>query len=90
VDRGCFLDQRRGDRLGRWRRCVDDPCGIAGPYETSPLVVSHWMHVKEFILQVVEVVVIKVKASLEGAIGDASLAFEEVDDLGENVIEGHR
>jgi hypothetical protein len=48
------------------------------------------MHVEEFILQVVEVVVIEVKSSLEGTIRYPSLAFEEVNDLGENVIEGHR
>jgi hypothetical protein len=37
----------------------------------------------------VEVGIIEVNSSLEGTIGYASLAFEEVDDLGEHVIEGH-
>jgi hypothetical protein len=47
------------------------------------------MHIEEFILQIVEVVVIKIEASLEGTIRYPSLAFQEVDDLGENLIEGH-
>jgi hypothetical protein len=47
------------------------------------------MHVKEFILQVIEVVVIEVKASLESTIRHTSLAFEEGDDLVEDVIECH-
>jgi hypothetical protein len=80
----------RGECWGfrdRERRCCWSL--LTSPHETSPLVVSHWMHVKEFILQVVEVVVIEVKASFQRTIGHTSLAFEEVDDLGENVIEGH-
>jgi hypothetical protein len=63
--------------------------GVASPDEPSLFVVAHWMHVEEFILQVVEVVVIKIEASLEGTIRYPSLAFQEVDDLGENLIEGH-
>jgi hypothetical protein len=62
---------------------------MACPHETSTLVVSHGMHVEEFILQVVEVVVIEVEASFQRTIRYPSLAFEEVDDLGKNVIEGH-
>jgi hypothetical protein len=62
---------------------------VTSPHETSTLVVSYWMHVKEFILQVVEVVVIEVEASFQRTIGDPSLAFEKINDLGENVIEGH-
>src|SRR5215831_4076613 len=64
-------------------------CLLTNPHKTSILVVSHWMHVEEFILQIVEVVVIEVKASLEGTIGYPSLACEEVDDLGEHLIKGH-
>jgi len=44
---------------------------------------------KQLVLQVVEVVVIEVEASLEGTIGYPSLALKEVDDLGKNFIEGH-
>jgi hypothetical protein len=64
-------------------------CRVASPNESPPFVVTYWMHVKEFILQVVEVVVIEVKASLESTIGYPSLAFQEDDDLGEDFIEGH-
>jgi hypothetical protein len=62
---------------------------LTSPHETSTLVISHRVHVEEFILQVVEVVVIEVEASFQRTIGDPSLAFEEVNDLGENLIEGH-
>src|SRR4030095_5121007 len=89
LDRGWVLNQRRWDRLGRRSRCVDGPFDIPYPHETSTLVVLHWMHVEEFILQVVEIVVIKVKASLEGTVGYTSLPFQEGDDLVENFIEGH-
>jgi hypothetical protein len=40
-------------------------------------------------LYTVEVVVIEVKASFQRPIGHASLACQKVDDLGEEVIEGH-
>jgi hypothetical protein len=62
---------------------------ITSPHETSTLVVSYWVHVEEFVLEVIEVVVVEVKASFQCTIGDSSLAFEEVNDLGKNVIEGH-
>jgi hypothetical protein len=45
---------------------------------------------KQLVFQVFEIVVIKVKTSLEGTIGYPSLPFEQFKDLGENVIEGHR
>jgi hypothetical protein len=48
------------------------------------------MHVEEFFFEDIEVLVIQIKAHLEGAIGHPPLAFEEVEDLGENRIEGHR
>jgi len=48
------------------------------------------MRVKEFILQIVEVIVIQVKASFQRTIGHTSLTFEQCQDLGEDVIEGHR
>jgi hypothetical protein len=45
---------------------------------------------KQLVFQVVEVVVIEVKASFQRTIGYPSLACEEADDLGKNFIEGHR
>jgi hypothetical protein len=47
------------------------------------------MHVEEFFFEDIEILVIQIEAHLQGAIGDSSLAFQEVDDLGENLIEGH-
>jgi hypothetical protein len=47
------------------------------------------MHVEEFLFEDIQVLVIQIEAHLQGAIGHASLAFEEVDDLGKNFIEGH-
>ena len=47
------------------------------------------MHVEEFFLQDFEILVIQAEPSLEGTIGHTSLVFEEVNDLGKNVIEGH-
>jgi len=62
---------------------------LTSPHETSTLVITHRVYVKEFILQIVEVVVIEVEASFQRTVGYPSLAFEEVNDLGKNVIEGH-
>jgi len=62
---------------------------VTSPHETSTLVVSYWMHVEEFVLEIIEVVVIEVKASFQRTIGYPSLACEEVDDLGKNFIKGH-
>jgi hypothetical protein len=82
-----------GRRLLRWLSngsgdCLS-ACRVASPDETSPLVVSYWMHVEEFLFEDIQVLVIQIEAHLQGAIGHASLAFEEVDDLGKNFIEGH-
>jgi hypothetical protein len=65
------------------------PCSVASPNETSSFVIDDWVNIEDFFLQVLDIVVIDVKASLEGTIRDPSLAFEEVDDLGKNFIEGH-
>jgi hypothetical protein len=64
-------------------------CGVASPHEPSPFVIDDWVHIEEFCLQVLDIVVVDIKASLEGTIRYPSLAFEQVNDLGENVIEGH-
>jgi hypothetical protein len=48
------------------------------------------MHVEDFILQVVEVVVIEVEASFQRTIGYTSLTFKQFECLGEDFIEGHR
>src|SRR5262245_28817290 len=48
------------------------------------------LSVNQFFLEDIEVLVIQIEAHLQGAIGHPSLAFEEVDDLGEHFIEGHK
>jgi len=60
------------------------------PHESPIIFIDHRMCEKQLVLQVVEVVVIEVEASFQRTIGDSSLAFEEVNDVGKNVIEGHR
>jgi hypothetical protein len=62
---------------------------LTSPHESSTFVVSYWVHVEEFILEVVEVVVSEVEASFQRTIGDAALALEEANNLGEHFIEGH-
>jgi hypothetical protein len=43
----------------------------------------------QFLFQVVEVVVVNVKPSFQRPIGHPPLALEQVENLGEEVIEGH-
>ena len=76
-----WLGRGSGDFVGTF--------DVTSPDESPPFVVSYWMHVEEFFFEDVQVLVIQIEAHLEGAIGYASLAFEEVNDLGEHFIEGH-
>jgi hypothetical protein len=87
-----WLDRHSGRLccLSRLRGNCRSACHVTSPDETPPIVISHWVHVEEFILQIVEVVVIKVKSSFESTIGYTSLALQELDDLGENLVEGHK
>jgi hypothetical protein len=63
---------------------------LTNPHQPSAALIDYLRSgEQDFVFQVVEVVVIEVKASLEGTIGYSSLAFEEIDDLGKNFIEGH-
>src|SRR4030095_15527425 len=89
LDRCCFLGQRRWGRLGRRSRCVDGPFDLAGPHETSTLVISHWVHVEEFCFEGFEILVIQAEPYLKGWVGNSPLAFEESDDLVEDFIEYH-
>src|SRR5215471_8733822 len=83
------LGSRRWCCLSRLRGICLSACCVTSPNETSAFVIDNWVHIEEFVLQIVEIVVIEGKASLEGTIRYPSLAFQEVDDLGEDVIEGH-
>src|SRR6516165_12201667 len=48
------------------------------------------MHVEEFFLEHIEVLVIQIETHLEGTIRHPSLTFEQFECLGEDFIEGHR
>jgi hypothetical protein len=76
-------------RLSRGRGDFLSICRVASPDEPYPFVIDDWVNIENFFLQVLDIVAIDIKASLDGTIRDPSLAFEEVDDLGKNVIEGH-
>src|SRR5262245_16842494 len=69
----CWLSRGSGDFLSA--------CSFTRPDHTSTLLIDHRVREEQLVFQVVEVVVIEVKASLEGTIGCPSLAFEEVNDL---------
>ena len=73
---GLFMSSRLWCWLSRLRGQCLSACRVTSPDESLPFVISHWMHVEEFILQVFEIVVIEVKASLEGTIGHTSLALQ--------------
>ena len=83
------LDRRLLGWLGKMRGDFLSACSFARPDETSILFIDHRVCEKQLVLQVVKVVVIEVEASFQRTIGDPSLAFEEVDDLDEDVVKGH-
>jgi hypothetical protein len=47
------------------------------------------MNVEQLLLEVFKVLVIQIKPSFQRPIGHTPLALEQVEDLGEKVIEGH-
>jgi hypothetical protein len=72
----------RGNGLSSYR--------VTSPDEPPPVIIANWVHVEDFVLQIVEVVVIQIKAPLQCPIRHTSLTLEQFEDLGENRIEGHR
>src|SRR5262249_11219578 len=67
-----------------------DCLGITDPDQNSAILIhGDALSVNQFFLEDIEVLVIQIEAHPQGAIGHPSLAFEEVDDLGEHFIEGH-
>jgi hypothetical protein len=87
---GLLLGSRLWCCLSRWSGDFVCPCNVASPNETSSFVIDDWVNIEDFFLQVLDIVVIDIKVSLYGTIRYPSLAFEEVNDLGKNFIEGHR
>jgi hypothetical protein len=85
-----FLDSRRLCCVSKLRGNCLSACCVTSPNETSSFVIDNWVNIEDFVLQIVEIVVIEVKSSFESTIRYPSLAFEKVNDLGEHLIEGHR
>src|SRR5262249_17114612 len=70
--------------------CFLEVFGYTRPRESSFICLYlRFMDIQEFIFQIVEVVVIEVKASFQRTVGDTSLTFEQFECLGEDFIEGH-
>src|SRR5262249_27198513 len=77
--------------LGVWRKVrLRWWCGEGGrwctrfiyPHQPSAALIDNLRRgEQDFVFQVVEVGIIEVKAALEGTIGDASLPFQEIDNL---------
>src|SRR5262249_27598691 len=64
--------------------------GCTRPCESSLICLYlRFMDIEEFPFQVFQVRIIQVKASLEGTIGHPSLAFEERDNLFQDVVKRH-
>ena len=71
---------------GRWRR-PSSP----SPDQDAPLLVDRQsLRLDDFRFEVVEIRVIQAKPALQGVVGDAALALEELEDLGQECIKGHR
>src|SRR5215813_8663058 len=64
-------------RLSRWSSDFVGTFGVASPDEPPPFVISHWVHVEEFFLEHIEVLVVQIEAHLQGAIRHSSLTLEE-------------
>jgi hypothetical protein len=71
-----------GDFLGSF--------SVASPYEDSVILVDRQsLGMDDLIFQVGKVGIIESIPALEGSIGYASLAFQQFEYLGENLIAGH-
>src|SRR5215813_13668180 len=80
------LGSRLWYELGGLSDAFLDAFSCASPHESSTFVVSYWMHVEKFFFEDFEVLVIQIEAHLQGAIGHPSLAFEERDNLFQDVV----
>src|SRR4029450_4542260 len=76
--------------LGGWRGCCGGACGVTRPDENSPLLISRKaLGMNNFFFEVFDVVVINRKASFERTVRHPSLAFEERDNLFQDVVKRH-
>src|SRR4029450_3909994 len=82
-----FLNSRR---LWCLRPLRSDCLGIADPDQNSAILVRpDTLGINQFFLEHIEVLVIQIEAHLQCSIGHPSLAFEEGDDLFEDVVKRH-
>ena len=85
------LGRRSLGWLRRGRGCDRGVGSVPSPHEDSAIFIcGKLLCLDDLCLEGFEILVIEAKPYLEGRIRHASLAFQEVDDLGENLIEGHR
>jgi hypothetical protein len=70
------LGSRQLGCLSRLRGNCLSACCVPRPNETSIIFIDHRLCEKQFVLQVVEVVVIEVEASFQRTIGHTSLTFQ--------------
>src|SRR4029450_1372957 len=86
--RGRLFLNSRGLRCLRPLR--SDCLGIADPDQNSAILVRRdTLGINEFFLEHIEVLVIQIEAHLQGAIRHPSLAFEERNNLFQDVIKRH-
>src|SRR5262249_53208824 len=71
----------------RWRDYCLCAGSFASPHETATVLIDHRIRKENFAFQVFQVGIIEIKSALESAIGHASLAFQEGNDLVEDVVE---
>src|SRR5439155_18165547 len=84
-----LLARRPRRRLNRGGACERHTRRTAPHQDTACLVGSQPLGVDEFGFEVVEVGVIEVKSTLQGAIGDTALALEDLEYLREHLIKRH-
>jgi hypothetical protein len=60
------------------------------PHQDAILFVhSQFLGVNEFVLYILQIIIIQIESAFQGSVGDPFLPLKEVENLGENVIEGH-
>src|SRR5262249_49734986 len=84
-----FLYSRRLCCLSRGSGGFMCTFGVASPDEPSPVIISHRVYVEEFGFEGFEILVIEAEPYLEGRIRHTSLAFEERNNLFQDVVKRH-
>ena len=80
LDQAIAMLQRRGRAAGN-----------TGPDEAAPRIVAYlWVGVEEFVLQIIEDILLQLELPLEGTIGDPATPLEHGHGLLEHLLKGHR